>query len=98
MKSTRYTWHLRDFLKGALMAFGTAFLTTLTQVLNSGELPTGGQLKISAIAGISAIIFYLLKNFFTDDVKVAEKVIVQAKEKEVKEAEKAIEKATNPQL
>ena len=74
------------------MAFGTAFLTTLTQVLNSGELPTAAQLKISAIAGISAILFYLLKNFFTDDVKVAEKVIVEAKEQQVKDIQKEADK------
>jgi len=83
MKSTRFTLQLRDFAKGALVAFGTAFLTTLTQTLSTGAMPTVAQLKISAIAGVSSILIYLTKNYFTDDVKVAEKIIAKASENKV---------------
>ncbi len=83
MKSTKFTLQARDFTKGALVAFGTAFFTALTQSLTTGALPTLDQLKISAIAGVSAIIIYLAKNFVTDDVKVAQDVITEAKQKEI---------------
>lgn len=82
MQSTRFSLQWRDILKGLLVAFGTAFLTSLTQSLNSGTMPTLAQLKISAIAGVSAIVIYLTKNFFTDDVKVATKTLDDANKKQ----------------
>jgi len=72
MQSTRYSLNLLDLGKGVLVAFLTAFLTTVTQWLNLGTFPTGEQFKMSAIAGIAAAVAYLVKNFFTDDIKAAE--------------------------
>lgn len=84
MKSTRFSLQTRDFLKGSLLAFGTAALTTLTQSLNSGAMPTLAQLKIAAVAGLAALTAYIIKNFLTDDVKVAEKIIAKAQSDENK--------------
>ncbi len=92
MKSTRWTLQARDWLKGALVAFGTTALTTLTQSLNSGTMPTVAQLKIAGIAGVSALLVYIVKNLATDDVKVAEKVIIKAKEQQVKDIQKETDK------
>ena len=82
MQSTRFSLQWRDILKGVIIAFGTAFLAVLTQSLNSGTLPTMVQLKVSALAGVSAIIVYLTKNFLTDDVKSATKTLEEADKKQ----------------
>jgi hypothetical protein len=81
MKSTKFSLNLKDLGKGLVVAFGTAFFTTLTQSLTSGALPSLQQLKLSAIAGVSAIIIYLAKNYFTDDIKQAEKTLIEAEKK-----------------
>ena len=83
MESTRYSLNLIDLGKGVLVAFGTAFLTALTQWLNVGTFPNGAQLKVAALAGAAAAVTYLLKNFLTDDVKTAENVLNKAAAKEV---------------
>ena len=83
MQSTKFSLQARDFAKGALVAFGTAFFTALTQSLSTGALPTGAELRVSAIAGVSAIIIYLSKNFLTDDIKAANKILDEAAVKEL---------------
>ena len=55
-----------DVGKGVLLAFGSAFASGLYVVLEAGTLPTLGDFKTSAIAGLSAIAIYLLKNLFTN--------------------------------
>lgn len=84
MQSTKFSLQARDWLKGALVAFGTAFLTSVTQWINAGALPTWPQTKVSLIAGIAALVVYLTKNFMTDDVKQSEKVLTEAAAKEGK--------------
>lgn len=88
MDATRFSLQKRDWLKGALVAFGTAFLTTAMQSLNAGTMPTLPQLKISLIAGLAALGTYIIKNYFTDDVKVAEKVLAKEAEKEANAVQK----------
>lgn len=78
MESTKYKLTGRDWLKGLLMAVGTAFFTTLTASLNSGALPTLPQLKACSIAGIIAGLFYVGKNFMTNDVPAAIKTLDKA--------------------
>lgn len=89
MQSTRYSLNPLDLGKGLLIAFLTAFLTTITQWLNLGTFPTGEQFKIAAIAGAAAAIAYLVKNFFTDDIKTAENVLDKAAAKEQAKFEKS---------
>jgi len=71
MKSTRYSLSIRDFLKGFLIAVGTPAVYYLLSLLPVDMNP---QLHLL----LSAFAAYLIKNFFTDDVKVAEKVLDQA--------------------
>lgn len=82
MQSTRFSLDLVDLGKGVLVAFGTAFLTAITQWLNVGSFPTGAQLKVAALAGAAAAVTYLIKNFFTDTIKSAENTLTKAAAKE----------------
>jgi hypothetical protein len=58
--------NLADFVKGLIVAAGTAILTALLPVLNTGNLPTLADLKVIAISGVAAGVTYLLKNLFTN--------------------------------
>ena len=77
MKSTRYSLSVRDFLKGFLMAVGTPVLYMLQELIPNWPLTAIEK------AALSAAVTYLIKNFFTDDVKVAEKVLDQATADEI---------------
>lgn len=77
----RYSLKLRDWLKGLLMAVGAPVLTFIIDSLNEGELTLNWR-KLAVVA-ISAGLMYLLKNFFTDDVKTAVKVLDEAEKKGV---------------
>lgn len=56
-----------DFLKGFVVAIATAFITSLAQILESGHLPDGPQLKAAGIMAASAAAGYLLKNLLTNN-------------------------------
>ena len=71
----RYTLKLRDWLKAALMAIGAPVLTFLLDSLNADELVFNSK-KLATVA-LSAGIVYILKNFFTDDTKVANAIITE---------------------
>lgn len=71
----RYTLKLRDWLKAALMAIGAPVLTFLLDSLNADEFVFNGK-KLATVA-LSAGIVYILKNFFTDDTKVANAIITE---------------------
>lgn len=60
---------LRDFLKGAIMAIGTPVLYMLQELIP--DYPLNPIEKAAA----SALVTYLIKNFFTNDTKVAIKVL-----------------------
>lgn len=92
----RYSLKLRDFLKGALLAIITPVLYVIQDSIQRGELTLNWKnIIMTAIGGFVA---YLIKNFFTDEVKVAQKIIEKHEEKQaekvsdakeiVKEAEK----------
>lgn len=64
---------LRDFLKGVLMAIGVPVLLIIQQSIATGSMTFNWQqIWMAAIGGFVA---YLAKNFLTDDVKAAEKVL-----------------------
>lgn len=75
----RYTLKFRDWMKGLIMAIGAPVLTFIIDSLNEGELTLNWR-KL-AIVALSAGLMYLLKNFFTDDVKSAVKVLHEAEKK-----------------
>lgn len=58
--------NLRDLINGLVVAFLTASLTALVQVLDSGVLPTLAELKSAGLAGVVASLAYLLKNLVTN--------------------------------
>jgi 4-amino-4-deoxy-L-arabinose transferase-like glycosyltransferase len=58
--------NLRDLINGLVVAFITASLTGLVQVLDSGVLPTLAELKSAGLAGVVASLAYLLKNLVTN--------------------------------
>ena len=75
----RYTLKIRDFLKAALLAIITPVLYVVQDSLAKGELTL--HWKEIAIAAVSGFVAYLIKNFFTDDVKVAKKIVEKHEEK-----------------
>jgi len=58
--------NLRDLINGLVVAFLTASLTGLVQILDSGVLPSLVELKSAGIAGVVASLAYLLKNLVTN--------------------------------
>lgn len=86
LQSTKFTLNGRDWLRGLLMAVGSAIFTGLTTSLSSGKIGAN-DLKIAGIAGLGAGAVYIGKNFFTNDVKTAQRTIDEAVEKELKKKE-----------
>ncbi len=72
-KSTRYKLLLRDYLKAVIMAIGAPVLTFIIDSLNADQF-TFNWKKLLIVA-ISAGATYLLKNFFTDDIKTSKKIL-----------------------
>lgn len=58
--------NLRDLINGLVVAFLTASLTALAQILDSGLLPSLAELKSAGLAGVVASLAYLLKNLVTN--------------------------------
>jgi len=58
--------NLRDLINGLVVAFLTASLTGLVQILDSGVLPSLVELKSAGLAGVVASLAYLLKNLVTN--------------------------------
>ena len=69
----RFSLKARDWIKALLMAIGAPVVTFLIDSFNAEEVVINAS-KLTNIA-ISAGLVYILKNFFTDDLKVANKVI-----------------------
>ena len=61
MKSKFLTLDWKDFSRGLLIAFLTAVLTGVINILDAGAVFTWVTLKPVLIAGISAALSYLLK-------------------------------------
>jgi hypothetical protein len=56
----------RDLIKGAIVTALSTVLTAAVTMLNAGGMPTVTDLKTIGVAGLSAGIAYLLKNFVTN--------------------------------
>lgn len=85
LASQKWTLKATDFLKGALVAIGTAVLPSLAILFSSGHLPTKPEFITIGMAGVAAFITYLSKNLGTDNVKAAEKTLITAKTKDPSE-------------
>ena len=66
MKSKFLTLDWKDFSRGLLIAFLTAVLTGVINLLDTGAVLTWVTLKPVLIAGISAALSYLLKCLATN--------------------------------
>lgn len=75
MKTTRFTLALRDYLKAFIMAVGAPVLTFIIDSLKAETIVY--DWKKLLIVAISAGAAYLVKNFFTDDIKVAKEVLIE---------------------
>lgn len=58
--------NLRDLVNGIVVAFLTAALTGLIQILDAGGLPTADQLVVAGKSGLIASLAYLLKNLVSN--------------------------------
>lgn len=58
--------NLRDVVNGFLIAFLTAFLSSLVTVLETGHLPVWDQLKTFLLLGVTAGVSYVVKNIFSN--------------------------------
>lgn len=76
----KYTLKVRDFLKAALIAIITPVLYVIQDSMSRGELTLHWNEII--VAAISGFVAYLIKNFFTDDIKIARKVIEKHEQKQ----------------
>lgn len=66
MKSKIFTLDTRDLINGLIIAFLTALLTGIIEILGNEAVFTWVTLKPVLIAGISAALAYLLKSFSTN--------------------------------
>ncbi len=66
MKSKFFTLDWKDLLRGLLIAFLTAILTGVINILDTGAVFTWITIKPVLIAGISAALSYLLKCLATN--------------------------------
>jgi len=56
--------NVRDLLHGSLIAFLTVFLASVLKVTETNQFPLFTDLKGYALAGATAAVSYLIKNFF----------------------------------
>lgn len=55
-----------DWIKGAIVAFLSAFLAAIYKIIDMGQFPTWQEWRTAALVGAAAFIGYIIKNFFTD--------------------------------
>ncbi len=76
MKSTLWTLRARDFLKGLVMAGLVPVFVIVQQSISANNLVFNWKaIGMAAVAGFGG---YLTKNFFSDDVKAAQKTLADA--------------------
>jgi hypothetical protein len=66
MNSQFLKLNANDLFKGVLVIVGTAILTAILPMLQSGKIPTLEELKVVVLASVSAGITYFLKNLLTN--------------------------------
>lgn len=67
MKSKFFTLNLKDLIKGFIVAFSGALLTTIYQAINAGTIQWTIEFwQPILLTSVGAGISYLLKNLFTN--------------------------------
>lgn len=79
LQSTAFSWKLRDFLKGAVLAVLVPALLAIQQALTAPPI----NWKAIGVTALATFIGYLIKNFLTNDIPAAEKTIQEAQQKEI---------------
>jgi len=80
MKSGRFKLGWKDAVNAIIMIVIANLLMGIMSAAQD-KLPTWHELQVTLINSLKyGIIPYLLKNFFTDDVKVAQKTLENAKQ------------------
>lgn len=79
MKSDRFSINWNDLLKGLIMAVIMPVLAIIQQSISEGMLTFDWRL-IGLTAG-GGLVGYLIKNFFSDNVKAAENTLEAAAKK-----------------
>lgn len=69
----KYKLNSRDWIKGLLMATLVPVLYIIQSSIDAGQMTFNW--KEIGMAAVGGLVGYLLKNFFTDDVKVAQKIM-----------------------
>lgn len=81
MQSTKFTLKWKDAINAIIMMV-IANMLMIVMAAADGKFPTSLEFKVGLINSVKfAIIPYLLKNFFTDDMKQAEKIIKKETDK-----------------
>lgn len=83
LKSGLFTLKTKDFLKGLLMSVIVPCGLIIQQSLDAGILTL--HWKAIGMTALASGIGYIIKNFLTDDVKAAVKVVEKAKEEAKKD-------------
>lgn len=73
----KYSLNRRDWLKGLLMATIVPALYIIQSSVSEGSMVFNW--KQIAMASVGGFVGYLIKNYFTDDVKAAEKILADNK-------------------
>lgn len=73
--STRFSLAIRDYGKAIIMAIGAPVLTFIIDSLNAETFIFNWKKLI--LVAVSSGAAYLLKNFFTDDIKTAKNILGQ---------------------
>jgi hypothetical protein len=67
MKSSKFfALNWKDFFKGLLVAVISAIITTLYELVQTGDFLNVGTLKKVGLVALSAFLAYLIKNLFTN--------------------------------
>jgi uncharacterized membrane protein YvlD (DUF360 family) len=66
MKSKLFSLHVRDFVKGLILAVITGVITFLTNELQIGSTIDSNLFRRIGVAAIIAFLSYILKNYFTN--------------------------------
>jgi hypothetical protein len=72
----KYSLNAKDFLRGLLIAVGTAVLVIVQNTISAGVLTF--DWKEIGMAAVGATVTYLAKNFLTNDVAVAKTTLTAA--------------------
>jgi len=85
MKQGKYTLKWKDAINAIVMIL-IANMLMIVMAAADGQFPTWDEFKVGFINSIKyAVIPYLLKNFFTDDVKTAQKTLAKVEETKTNE-------------